>query len=160
MLLKRICHHGLCLWKADTMALTVLVLGITALCSSEEVQAMPVSREMNWLQSNVFGQAMAQTPAGQSVHCEIRGHVDAGLLSLQGVVWADDDLIGSYSFDLVKRGASGNSSTSQRGVFALVPNQEKVVGRITVNVPAGHTYYAQLQVLADDTNVSCDFNYG
>ena len=121
---------------------------------------MPVSREMNWLQSNVLGQAFAQTPTGQSLHCEIRGHVDAGLLNLQGVVWADDDLIGSYSFDLLKRGASGNSSTSQRGVFSLVPNQEKVVGRITVNVPAGHTYYAQLQVLAGDTDVSCDFNFG
>lgn len=146
--------------KIHAIMLTFFFIGSTALSLSEEVQAMPVSPDASWLKSHILNQALAQTPSGQSLHCEMRGNVEAGLLNLQGVVWADDDLIGSYRFDLIKRGSSGNSSTSQRGVFSLVPNQEKVVGTITVNVPAGHTYHAQLQVLSGDTDVTCDFNFG
>jgi len=160
MPMKEICRKSVVPVKNQAITLAFLFLGGSALYSPQEVQSMPVSRDTSWLQSHILNQALAQTPSGQNLHCEIRGHVEFGLLNLQGVVWADDALIGSYSFDLVKRGSFGNSSTSQRGVFSLDPNQEKVVGSITVNVPAGHTYHAQLQVLAGDTDVSCDFNFG
>lgn len=111
-------------------------------------------------EDSVLNQADVQTPSGRNLHCEIRGRVESGLLNLQGIVLADDAFTGSYSFNLIKRGSSGNSSTAQRGTFTLSPNEEKLVGMISVNVSEGNTYHAQLQIVADDSDVICDFTFG
>ncbi|WP_380058309.1 curli-like amyloid fiber formation chaperone CsgH [Falsihalocynthiibacter sp. SS001] len=106
---------------------------------------------------SVLDKAEAKTPTGRHIHCEIRGQKEAGILRLEGVVWADAELSGSYSFNLIRKSASGNSSTAQRGLFAVSPSQEKIIGSISVNAPAGHTYFAQLQVISGDTEVICDY---
>ena len=121
---------------------------------------MSLQRSPAVIEGGVLNQADIQMPAGRHLHCEIRGEVQGGLLNLQGIVIADDEFTGSYSFNLIKRGASGNSSTAQRGVFTLAPNEAKLVGMIAVNVAQGNTYHAQLQVVADDSDVSCDFTFG
>ncbi len=121
---------------------------------------MPLQRYPSVIAGDVLNQTDVQTPSGGNLHCEIRGRMESGLLNLQGVVLADDAFTGSYSFNLINRGSSGSSSTAQRGTFTLTPNEEKVVGMITVNVMEGNTYYALLQVMADDSDMICDFTFG
>lgn len=121
---------------------------------------MSLQRYPAVVEDNVLNQADVQTPAGRNLHCEIRGKLEAGLLNLKGIVSADGNFAGSYSFTLIKRGSSGNSSTAQRGTFTLSPNEEKMVGMIGVNVSEGNVYHAQLQVVTDDSDVICNFTFG
>lgn len=156
---QMICHRQFRSARHAAMTVWALLLGIAGYCLPQEVHAMSLQRYPSAVADSVLSLADIQTPSGSQLHCEIRGRMTAGLLNLQGIVLADDAFTGSYSFNLIKRGSSGHSSTAQRGTFTLVPNEEKRVGMITVNVSQGNTYHAQLQVIADDSDVTCDFTF-
>jgi hypothetical protein len=145
---------------SKSLILAALLLAAPNYCLSEEAQAMSPQRFPTVIEDRVFDQADVQTPAGHTMHCEIRGTLESGLLNLRSIVLADSYFTGSYSFNLFKRGSSGNSSTAQRGTFTLSPNEAKLLGMITVNVSEGNTYQAELQVVTDDSDLVCSFAFG
>lgn len=142
---------------SKALALAALLLVAPDFCLSEEAKSMSPQRLPAVIEDEIFDQADVQTPTGHTMHCEIRGTLESGLLNLRSVVLADSYFTGSYSFNLFKRGSSGNSSTAQRGTFAISPHERKLLGMITVNVSEGNTYQAQLQVVTDDSDLVCSF---
>lgn len=146
--------------RSKSFILATLLLAASNYGLSEEAQPMSPQHFPTVVVDSVFDQAEIQTPEGHTMHCEIRGTLASGLLNLRSVVLADGHFTGSYSFNFFKRGSSGNSSTAQRGTFTLSPNEQKTLGIIAVNVSAGNTYQAELQVVTDNSDLVCNFAFG
>ncbi len=88
-----------------------------------------------------------------TIRCEIRSRPVGNGLELTGVIWANEEVRGDYSFTIRSQGAGGSSNVVQSGIFAIHPNQAKIVGAVVVNSGDGSSYSASLSVRSDGEEV-------
>lgn len=88
------------------------------------------------------------------IQCEIRSRPVTGGTELTGVIFATHKMQGEYRFAVDSRGAGGQSSIVQSGLFALRADQPHVIGAIVVQAGSGTSFVARLTVRSDD-GASC-----
>ncbi len=71
------------------------------------------------------GMASQDTP----LRCEIEVTQTGGMISLVGLVEADQAMAGSYSFAVESSGGSGSSNIRQGGGFSVAPGETVTLGR-------------------------------
>ena len=92
--------------------------------------------------------------ADGSIFCEIQAIPDNGGVILEGLVSAETLVDGSYRFQVITSGRSGNSNVSQGGYFSAGPDQATTIGKVMVG-NRGATYDINLEVTSDGETVRC-----
>ncbi|OIQ77747.1 hypothetical protein GALL_405580 [mine drainage metagenome] len=92
--------------------------------------------------------------AMSTIQCEIKSRPVNNGSELTGVIWADQTTQGDYHFAVSSQGAGGTSNVVQSGLFALQPNEPKVIGAVVVNAGSGSSFSARLSVRSDE-GVQC-----
>jgi hypothetical protein len=93
--------------------------------------------------------------AMSTIQCEIKSRPVNNGSELTGVIWADQTTQGDYHFAVSSQGAGGTSNVVQSGLFALRPNEPKVIGAVVVNSGSGSSFSARLSVRSDE-GILCD----
>ncbi len=112
-----------------------------------------------------LGTAGASTGAGQStstsdpVHCEIQTSTGRGMTTMEGLVFTDAKISGSYQFRVMSSGRSGNSNIRQGGNFTATPDNPVTLGKIMLG-NRGASYNATLKVTVNGTTIKCDEHVG
>jgi hypothetical protein len=91
--------------------------------------------------------------ASGPLSCEIEATPAAGMIVLEGLVHADQDVRGSYRFRIKSAGRSGSSNVSQGGSFAAGPGAAATLGKVMLG--NNGAYDASLEVTADGARVEC-----
>ena len=91
--------------------------------------------------------------------CEIQTSSANGMITLEGVVQANDEVNGSYRFRVKNAGHSGSSNIQQGGNFSADPNDITTLGRVMLG-SRNAVYDASLEVTANGVTVSCDKRVG
>ena len=94
----------------------------------------------------------AAAGGGSGLRCEIYQSHSGGGVVLEGVVFANGAVDGSYQFNVTKSGG-GSSSISQGGEFSVGSGGKSTVG--SVSRGGEGSYSATLRVTADGHSVSC-----
>jgi hypothetical protein len=102
--------------------------------------------------------ADAADSADAPLHCEILSSTTNGMATLEGVIHADFDTRGTYSFRVASAGSSGGSNIQQGGGFVVGPEGSATLGRIMLGGNA--IYDATLEVAADGMTVTCTEHIG
>lgn len=89
------------------------------------------------------------------LQCEIQQRKRGDAIDFLGIVWSDHKTTGSYGFIVNKTGPAGISSVTQKGVFTTDPDEEKIIGTVTLNAREGDHFFVRLTVTDDDTGYSC-----
>lgn len=105
-----------------------------------------------------LGLAMAapdQSKAGEGsgLRCEIYQSQRWGSVVLEGVVYANGAVSGSYQFQVNKAGGGGSSNINQGGEFSVGAGGKSTVGSVSLAGDGG--YSATLRVTADGHSASC-----
>ena len=98
--------------------------------------------------------------AGDLPRCEIRAERNGRGVLLEGLVFADVPLTGSYRLRISQRGPGGSSQINQGGEFEATPGEPQSLG--TVSVGSGpNSFTARLSVSFDDGGtVDCSAGTG
>jgi hypothetical protein len=98
--------------------------------------------------------------SGDVPRCEIRAESNDGGVVLEGLVFADAPLTGTYSFRISQRAPGGSSQINQGGDFEATPGEPESLG--TVSVGSGpNSFTATLTVSFDDGGtVDCSAGTG
>ena len=98
--------------------------------------------------------------AGDLPRCEIRAEPNGRGVMLEGLVFADVPMTGTYQFRISQRAAGGSSQINQGGEFEATPDEPQSLG--TVSVGSGpNSFTARLTVSFDDGGtVDCSAGTG
>ncbi len=101
--------------------------------------------------SMAAGAAFAGAGAGPSLEgpagplrCEIRAERQGNSVTLEGLVFAEAPLAGTYRLRVSQGGAAGSSQISQGGDFEAAPGEPESLG--TVSLSSSGAYSATLEV--------------
>ena len=92
-------------------------------------------------------------PAG--IECVIRAQPDKDFLRLEAVVRSQTPIAGTYNFVIAKQSASGSSSNTQSGTFALQSGPEKILTTLVLDRSAIGHYHAELLLQSDRGSYTC-----
>jgi hypothetical protein len=95
---------------------------------------------------------------GGGLRCEIYQSHGGGGVTLQGVVFANGAVDGSYQFNITKSGGGGSSNINQGGEFSVGAGGKATLGQVSLGGDGGYT--ASLRVTADGHSVSCKERIG
>src|SRR6476660_1495912 len=98
------------------------------------------------------GAVAAESPAA-SLRCEIETRLTNGMIAIEGVVYADAAVAGSYLLRVVSAGSSGNSDIEQGGAFTAGPDRKVTLGQVILG--ARGSYKANLDLTVDGKSVTC-----
>ena len=91
---------------------------------------------------------------GDLPRCEIRAEPNGRGVVLEGLVFADAPLKGTYRFRISQRGAGGSSQINQGGEFEATPNEPASLG--TVSIGSGpNSFSATLTVTWEGGVIDC-----
>jgi hypothetical protein len=88
------------------------------------------------------------------VRCEIQATAKKSMIALKSVVMADVSTQGSYQFKVKSSGGSGRTNIQQGGNFSVEPDEEAILGKVTVG-NNGATYDVTLKIMADGETIEC-----
>lgn len=92
------------------------------------------------------------------VSCRIEVSEKGGMISLQGLVEADEAIDGTYRFAVESTGGSGNSRINQGGGFSAAPGETVTLGRVMLG--ANGVYEASLELDTGSGSVECEERAG
>jgi hypothetical protein len=92
--------------------------------------------------------------ASDTARCEIKATQQGSMISLDGKLFADSDVSGSYRLQVTSVGGSGNTNIRQGGGFSARAGDEVTLGRVMVG-GSGATYDASLEVTAGGETFKC-----
>lgn len=92
--------------------------------------------------------------AGDLPRCEIRAEPNGRGVVLEGLVFADVPLSGSYRFRVSQNGAGGSSQINQGGEFDAAPGAPESVGTVSLGSGPG-SFTATLTVSWAGGSVDC-----
>lgn len=95
----------------------------------------------------------------EPVRCEIQADTAGSMITLQGMVQADEAASGTYRFKVESTGSGGNSDIKQGGSFAVGPDRPATLGRVMLG-GGGVVYDASLDVTSNGATVSCSKQVG
>ncbi|RNC93721.1 MAG: hypothetical protein ED558_12645 [Oricola sp.] len=87
------------------------------------------------------------------VRCEIQADDQRGMVRLQGVMHADTDVNGTYTFTVKSVGRGGSTNISQGSSFYAGPSGPTTLGMVMLS--AGGAYDVELDVKADGQRYRC-----
>ena len=105
----------------------------------------------------LMGAAMSAGQAGTGdgpVRCEIQTSATNGMIALEGMVYADAAISGSYKFRVVSAGGGGRSNIQQGGAFTAGPGGAVSLGRVMLG-GAGASYDASLSITSNGATIEC-----
>lgn len=76
--------------------------------------------------------AMAHKTSSEAVNCEIRSSKSSGDTLLEAVTNGQTQTTGEYEFVISKSGNGGTSDIKQGGEFEIGPEEELVLGEVTI----------------------------
>ncbi len=88
------------------------------------------------------------------IYCEIQTTTRGGMIALEGLVYSDTAIRGSYRFKVANAGHSGNSNIQQGGNFSVGPDDVVTLSRVTLG-GRGAVYDASLEITADGETYEC-----
>jgi hypothetical protein len=97
--------------------------------------------------------------AGDLPRCEIRAEPNGRGVVLEGLVFADAPLSGSYQFRIAQNGAGGSSRINQGGEFEAVPGLPESLGTVSLASGPG-SFTATLTVSWAGGTVDCSAGTG
>ena len=89
----------------------------------------------------------------EPLRCEIEASSAGGMISLEGIVFADTAVSGSYAFHVVSSGGGGSSNIRQGGAFAAGPDGAVTLGRVMLG--GSGAYDASLTLDANGETIEC-----
>ena len=98
---------------------------------------------------------LAEAETMSELECEIQQTLRGNAIDIFGVVRSDRPATGSYGFIVNKSGPSGMSRVIQKGLFSAKPEEENIVGNVTLSANDGDRYLIRLTVTDDATGKSC-----
>jgi hypothetical protein len=97
---------------------------------------------------------ISQADTTGPLRCEIQAASASGMIALQGIVFADVSVTGSYLFRVVSAGGGGSSNIQQGGAFSAGPHGPVTVGQISLGGSQA-AYDAILTVSANGKTIEC-----
>jgi hypothetical protein len=92
--------------------------------------------------------------ASQPIRCEIQIKERGQSVALEGVVFANAAVEGSYHLRVSKSGGGGSSDINQSGDFSAGPGESSTLGTVMLGGDGG-SYTANLTVTWDGGSVEC-----
>lgn len=86
--------------------------------------------------------------------CEIAVKKRGSSVELEGIVYAQSKVQGSYSLTVTKSGGGGSSDISQNGDFSAGPGSPGSIGNVMIGGDGGN-FVAKLRVTADGASAQC-----
>jgi hypothetical protein len=90
----------------------------------------------------------------EPLRCEIVASPADGMIALEGVLYTDAAISGSYRFRVTSFGGGGSSNIQQGGEFVAAPGETATLGTVMLGNPGGR-YKATLEVTANGKTVAC-----
>ena len=90
--------------------------------------------------------------------CEIRAEPNGGGVVLEGLVFADAPLTGTYSFRISQRSPGGSSQINQGGEFEATAGEPELLG--TVSVGSGPNSFTATLTVSFDNGGAVDCSAG
>lgn len=87
--------------------------------------------------------------------CAIEANAHGGMVEIAGVLDSDVAMSGSYRFEVVSSGPSGNSNINQGGAFTANPGDNVTLGKVTLGNP-GAVYDVRLTVSTAGSDYVCE----
>lgn len=103
--------------------------------------------------------AAGDDAAPDGTRCEIKATQQGSMISLDGVLFADSQVSGSYRFQVTSVGGSGNTNIRQGGGFAAGAGEEVTLGKVMVG-GYGAFYDASLEVTLGGETFKCSERVG
>lgn len=98
---------------------------------------------------------LAAGPASKApLRCEIKVTPQGGMVTLQGVVFSDRSIDGTYSLQVEGSGRGGSNSIQQGGAFSATAGRGNPLGLVSLG-SSGANYDVTLKVSAGGKTVSC-----
>jgi hypothetical protein len=104
-------------------------------------------------------EGMRAYAAGGSLRCKIQVEEHGDRIELQGIVFANAEVHGSYELHVIRSGDGGNSNISQAGDFDAKPDAPTPLGIIQLGGDPGK-YRARLKVTWNGDAVECEKTVG
>ena len=82
-----------------------------------------------------------------------------GMYALEGILYANVDVSGTYRFSVVSVGGSGNTNIRQGGAFTAASGDEATLGRVMLG-GSGAAYEATLEITTFGETVACTERVG
>jgi hypothetical protein len=92
------------------------------------------------------------------LRCEIEVSEQGGMISLRGLVEADEATSGTYRFAVESAGGSGSSKINQGGGFSAAPGETVTLGRVMLG--ANGVYEVSLELDTESGSVECEERAG
>jgi hypothetical protein len=112
--------------------------------------------------ASAFANGGAAAPdefVGDLPRCEIRAEPNGRGVVLEGLVFADVPITGSYQFRISQQGAGGSSQINQGGEFEATPDGPESLG--TVSIGSGpNSFSARLTVTWEGSVIDCSAGTG
>lgn len=89
-----------------------------------------------------------------TARCEVLVTSEGGSTTLEGVVYAEKPMSGSYTFRVESSGGSGSSNINQGGNFSASPGNPASLGRVMLG-GSGSVFDATLEVETPDGRLEC-----
>ncbi|MCP4183893.1 MAG: hypothetical protein GY761_11350 [Hyphomicrobiales bacterium] len=90
----------------------------------------------------------------KSLRCEVQTSSSRGMITLQGMLYTDKKISGSYHFKVTGRGSSGNSNINQGGEFTAGPDDWVTLGKVMLGKRSTQ-YDATLKVKINGIALKC-----
>jgi hypothetical protein len=114
------------------------------------VLAIPVVLGLGIAGANAGGDSNEDGP----IQCGIEAKADRGMVAFRGVLEADTDLSGSYSFSVESSGHGGSSNIRQGGTFSADAGEEVHLGQAALS--DGGQYEVKFEVTANGETYECE----
>jgi hypothetical protein len=109
--------------------------------------------------TGLAGAAYAATGSQDApLSCRIEVSEQGGMISLRGLVEADEAIDGIYRFAVESVGGSGNSRINQGGEFSAAAGETVALGRVMLG--ANGVYDASLELDTGSGSVECEERAG
>ena len=112
--------------------------------------------------SGIGAAALSAAQAGSEpasvLRCEIKAHRTGTAVTLEGVVFANRVVDGSYTLTVKKSGGAGQSDIKQSGAFNVSPKMPAYAGTVTLGGEG--TYSATLRIAAEGNTTECEQRTG
>lgn len=105
-----------------------------------------------------IGSGTAGPAAAGPLRCEIAATKANGMVTLEGVLRADQPVTGSYTFRVTGAGGGGSTNIAQGGGFMAGPEGPVSLGQVMLG--GGSAYDASLEVSAGGATVTCSERVG
>ena len=92
--------------------------------------------------------------ASQPIRCDIQVKERGQSVALEGVVFANAAVEGSYHLRVSKSGGAGSSDINQSGDFSAGPGKPNTLGTVMLGADGG-SYTARLTVTWDGGSIEC-----